>query len=59
LSLLHFADLAQCCQKIHFQETFVSNNGKLEMTFDYRIRDGEAQSRNAIALVKHIGLEFE
>ena len=59
LSLLHFADLAQYCQKIHFQETFVSNNGKLEMTFDYRIREGEAQSRNAIALVKHIGLELE
>ena len=59
LSLLHFAELAQYCQKIHFQETFVSNNGKLEMIFDYRIREGEAQSRNAIALVKHIGLEFE
>jgi hypothetical protein len=59
LSLLHFAELAKYCQKIHFQETFVSNNGKLEMTFDYRIREGEAQSRNAIALVKHIGLELE
>jgi ABC-type multidrug transport system fused ATPase/permease subunit len=59
LSLLHFAELAKHCQKIHFQETFVSNNGKLEMTFDYRIREGEAQSRNAIALLKHIGLEFE
>jgi len=57
LSLLHFKEFADHCQKIHFQETFVSNNGKLEMTFDYRIREGEAQSRNAIALMKHIGLD--
>ncbi|MBV9273461.1 MAG: hypothetical protein JO333_06175 [Verrucomicrobia bacterium] len=59
LSLLHFTEFADHCQNIHFQETFVSNNGKLEMRFDYRIRDGEAQSRNAVALMKHIGLELE
>jgi DNA mismatch repair ATPase MutS len=58
LSLLHFKEFADHCQKIHFQETFVSNNGHLEMAFDYRIRDGEAQSRNAIALMKHIGLDL-
>jgi hypothetical protein len=57
LSLLHFKEFADHCQKIHFQETFVSNNGKLEMTFDYRIREGEAQSQNAVALMKHIGLD--
>jgi MutS domain V len=59
LSLLHFKEFADRCQKIHFQETFVSNNGQLEMVFDYRIRDGEAQSRNAIALMKHIGLDLK
>jgi MutS domain V len=59
LSLLHFKEFADHCQKIHFQETFVSNNGRLEMAFDYRIREGEAQSRNAIALMKHIGLELD
>jgi ABC-type multidrug transport system fused ATPase/permease subunit len=59
LSLLHFTEFADRCQKIHFQETFVSNNGQLEMAFDYRIREGEAQSRNAIALMKHIGLDLE
>ena len=59
LSLLHFKEFADRCQKVHFQETFVSNNGRLEMTFDYRIRDGEAQSRNAVALMKHIGLHLE
>jgi DNA mismatch repair ATPase MutS len=59
LSLLHFKEFAERCQKIHFQETFVSNNGRLEMAFDYRIRDGEAQSRNAIALTKHIGLDLK
>src|SRR6201987_280316 len=59
LSLLHFKEFAERCQKIHFQETFVSNNGQLEMSFDYRIREGEAQSRNAIALMKHIGLDLE
>jgi ABC-type multidrug transport system fused ATPase/permease subunit len=59
LSLLHFTELVDHCQKIHFQETFVSDNGKLKMTFDYRIREGEAQSRNAVALMKHIGLELD
>ncbi len=59
LSLLHFKEFADRCQKIHFQETFVSNNGQLEMAFDYRIRNGEAQSRNAIALMKHIGLDLK
>ena len=59
LSLLHFKEFASQCQNIHFQETFVSNNGELEMAFDYRIRDGEAQSQNAIALMKHIGLQLE
>jgi MutS-like protein len=59
LSLLHFKEFADRCQKIHFQETFVSNNGRLEMAFDYRIREGEAQSRNAIALMKHIGLNLD
>jgi DNA mismatch repair ATPase MutS len=59
LSLLHFTEFADCCQKIHFRETFVSNNGELEMAFDYRIREGEARSRNAIALMKHIGLDLE
>jgi hypothetical protein len=59
LSLLHFKEFASQCQNIHFQETFVSNNGQLEMAFDYRIRDGEARSRNAIALMKHIGLDLK
>jgi hypothetical protein len=59
LSLLHFTEFADHCQKIHFQETFVSNNGRLEMAFDYRIREGEARSRNAIALMKHIGLDLK
>jgi DNA mismatch repair ATPase MutS len=59
LSLLHFKEFADHCQKIHFQETFVTNNGQVEMVFDYRIRDGEARSRNAIALMKHIGLDLK
>jgi hypothetical protein len=57
LSLLHYAELASSCDKIHFRETFVTSNGKLEMTFDYRIRAGEAESRNAVALLRHIDLE--
>jgi DNA mismatch repair ATPase MutS len=59
LSLLHFPEFARSCDNIHFQETFVMNDGKPEMTFDYRIREGEAQSRNAVALIRHIGLELE
>jgi hypothetical protein len=59
LSLLDIPEIADFSDKIHFQETFVVKNGKAEMSFDYRIREGEAQSRNAIALMKHIGLELE
>jgi DNA mismatch repair ATPase MutS len=59
LSLLDIPEIADLSDKIHFQETFVVKNGKAEMSFDYRIREGEAQSRNAIALMKHIGLELE
>jgi MutS domain V len=59
LSLLHIPEIADFSDKVHFQERFVVKNGKAEMTFDYQIREGEAQSRNAIALMKHIGLELE
>jgi len=59
LSLLHIPEIADFSDKIHFQESFVVKNGKAEMSFDYRIREGETQSRNAIALMKHIGLELE
>jgi DNA mismatch repair ATPase MutS len=59
LSLLHFPELASSCDKIHFQETFVIMNGRAEMRFDYRLHEGEAQSRNAIALMKHVGIELE
>ena len=58
LSLLDIPEIANFADKVHFQETFVVKNGKAEMSFDYRIRAGEAQSRNAIALMKHIGLEL-
>jgi DNA mismatch repair ATPase MutS len=59
LSLLHIPEIADFSDKVHFQERFAVKNGKPEMRFDYRIREGEAQSRNAIALMKHIGLELE
>jgi len=58
LSLLDIPEIANFADKVHFQEAFVVKNGKAEMSFDYRIRAGEAQSRNAIALMKHIGLEL-
>ncbi len=59
VSLLQIPEIADFSDKIHFQERFVVKNGRAEMSFDYRIREGEAQSRNAIALMKPIGLELE
>ena len=40
------------CDNLHFEEQVTAENG---ITFDYRLRQGAAKSRNAIALLGVLG----
>jgi len=54
LSLAAEEPLASAAELVHFTES-VSDNG--EMRFDYRLQPGIATSRNALRLMKLIGIE--
>ncbi len=54
LSLAAEEPLASAAELVHFSES-VSDNG--DMRFDYRLRPGIATSRNALRLMKLIGIE--
>jgi DNA mismatch repair ATPase MutS len=54
LALAGEEPLATAARLVHFTET-VSENG--EMRFDYRLRPGLATSRNALRLMRLIGLD--
>jgi len=54
LSLASEEPLATAAELVHFSE-IVSDNG--EMRFDYRLRPGIATSRNALRLMKLIGID--
>ena len=54
LSLAAEEPLASAAELVHFSE-IVSENG--EMRFDYRLRPGIATSRNALRLMKLIGID--
>jgi len=54
LSLAAEEPLASAAELVHFSE-LVSDNG--EMRFDYRLRPGIATSRNALRLMKLIGID--
>ena len=56
LSLASEEPLATAAELVHFSE-IVSDNG--EMRFDYRLRPGIATSRNALRLMKLIGIDRE
>ncbi len=51
------AELAEACRPIHFRESFTTENGKKQMTFDYRVRPGIATTTNALELLKLVGLD--
>ena len=50
------AELRDLAVRIHFTETVRTDNGKPVMTFDYRIRPGDATSTNALVLLELMGL---
>lgn len=55
LNLADEAPLADAAVPVHFEERFAGDT----MTFDYRLRPGVATSRNALTLMKMMGLAPE
>jgi DNA mismatch repair ATPase MutS len=41
---------------VHFSEQFVTEDGKEKMTFDYVMKQGIAQTTNALKLLELVGL---
>jgi hypothetical protein len=50
-------ELRDLAVRIHFTETVRSDNGRPVMTFDYKIRPGDATSTNALVLLEIMGLK--
>ena len=56
LDLATTGDLEKACQTVHFSEQFREVDGKKEMTFDYRMKSGIAETTNALKLLEIVGL---
>jgi len=56
LDLAMTPELSKACQTVHFSEQFTESNGKKEMTFDYRMKQGIAETTNALKLLEIVGL---
>ncbi len=56
LDLATTEDLKLACRCVHFSEQFHDRDGKREMTFDYRMRHGIAETTNALKLLEMVGL---
>jgi hypothetical protein len=56
LDLATTEDLKLACRCVHFSEQFHDRDGKREMTFDYRMRRGIAETTNALKLLEMVGL---
>ncbi len=56
LDLATTDDLEAACQTVHFSEQFKDVDGKREMTFDYRMQQGIAETTNALKLLEMVGL---
>jgi DNA mismatch repair ATPase MutS len=57
LNLADAEDLRRAAVPVHFTEHFEESPAGTEMTFDYRLRPGVATSRNALKLMRMIGIE--
>ncbi|MCB1033699.1 MAG: DNA mismatch repair protein MutS, partial [Acidobacteria bacterium] len=58
LELAELPELAAAVHPVHFRETLHSGEGEAPMTFDYRLREGVATTRNALKLLELMGLDF-
>lgn len=56
LDLATTDDLAVACQTVHFAEQFEDVDGVRVMTFDYQMRQGIAETTNALKLLEMVGL---
>jgi DNA mismatch repair ATPase MutS len=56
LALCDAASLADRSRNVHFQETIVQEAGRVQMTFDYRLRPGVASTTNVRFLLDAVGL---
>ena len=56
LALAEAPELRARAACVHFSESVDRRDGRVHMTFDYRLRPGVASSTNALALMEVIGL---
>ncbi len=56
LDLAAAQPLTEACQPVHFRETITSTGGQQKMTFDYQLRQGVAETTNALKLLEMVGL---
>ncbi len=56
LDLAMTNELAAACQTVHFSEQFSDVDGQKQMTFDYRMKQGIAETTNALKLLDMVGL---
>ena len=48
--------MAAACVPVYFSEQFKEVDGKKEMTFDYQMKIGIAETTNALKLLELVGL---
>ena len=56
LDLATTSELESACKTVHFSEQFVDEGGKKKMTFDYQMKQGIAETTNALKLLELVGL---
>jgi len=59
LALTHLEGLDDACRPVHFTENYLRTPDGPRMSFDYRLRDGVATSRNALRLVELVGIDLD
>ncbi len=57
LHLVHAPEFVAHARHVHFTEHVTEGAGSPTITFDYRLRPGPATSRNALALMRMVGLD--
>ncbi len=56
LDLARTPELERACRSVHFSEQFIDVDGQRKMTFDYKMKQGVAETTNALKLLEMVGL---
>lgn len=56
LDLATTQELEKACRTVHFSEQFTEEDGVKKMTFDYQMKQGIAETTNALKLLEMVGL---